>query len=151
MFVPCSAPLASGASGGTASCSCMVSAGILKTIQCVISVVAFGMCASGSCRMRTKAMVPLGGFIQRNAGDTPVEIFLGPPGGGVVAEQVYCVGILPPSLNHGLEITSVGPGGGGAGGAFPVGGGPCCAAAVRVAAIKAAKATIDRTIRIFIR
>src|ERR1700683_3925815 len=144
MFVPCSAPLASGASRGTASCSCMVSAGILKTIQCVISVVAFGMCASGSCRMRTKAMVPLGGFIQRNAGDTPVEIFLGPPGGGVVAEQVYCVGILPPSLNDALEITSVGPGGGGAGGAA------CCAAAERLAASTTAKTTIDRTISFFI-
>src|ERR1700683_2893825 len=108
-----------------------------------MSVVAFGMWASGSCRMRTKAAVPFGAFIQRKAGDTPVEIFLGPPGGGVVAEQVYCVGILPPSLNEGLEITSVGPG---AGGAFPAGGVPCCAAAVRVAAIMAAKATIDRTI-----
>jgi hypothetical protein len=95
--------------------------------------------------------VPFGAFIQRKAGDTPVEIFLGPPGGGVVAEQVYCVGILPPSLNDGLEITSVGPGGGGAGGAFPAGGVPCCTAAARLAAIKAAKATIDRTIRIFIR
>src|ERR1700733_1749576 len=118
----------------------MVSPGILKTIQCVISVVAFGTCASGSCRMRTKAMVPLGGFIQRNAGDTPVEMFLGRQGGGVVAEHVYCVGILAPSLNDGLEITSVGPGGGGAGGAA------CCAAAERPAASATAKTTIDRTI-----
>src|SRR5277367_2791463 len=117
MFVPCRAPFASGASGGTASGSCMVSAGILKTIQCVMSVVALGMCASGSCRIRTKATVPFGAFIQRRAGDTPVEMFLGPPGGGVVAEHVYCVGILAPSPNDGLEITSVGLGGGGAGGA----------------------------------
>jgi len=71
-------------------------------------------------------------------------------GGGVVAEQVYCVGILPPSLKDGLEMTSVGPGGGGAGGAFPAGGVPCCAAAVKPAAAKTARATIVRTIRIFI-
>jgi hypothetical protein len=101
--------------------------------------------------MRTKATVPFGAFIQRNAGDTPVEMFLGPPGGGVVAEQVYCAGILAPSLNDGLEITSVGPGGGGAGGAFPAGGVPCCAAAAKLAAMKTTRATIDRTIWIFIR
>src|ERR1700723_1119030 len=122
----------------------MVSPGILKTIQWVISVVAFGTCASGSCRISTKATVPLGGFIQRNAGDTPVEMFLGPPGGGVVAVQVYCAGILAPSLNDGLEITSVGPGGGGAGGAA------CCAPAERLAASTTAKPPIDRTISFFI-
>ncbi|MDR3721775.1 MAG: hypothetical protein P4L00_09265 [Candidatus Acidoferrales bacterium] len=96
--------------------------------------------------MRTKLIVPFGAFIHRSAGDTPVEMFLGPPGGGVVAEHVYCVGTRAPSPKDGLEIASVGPGGGGAGGAFPVGGFACCAAAARLAAITTAKPTIDRTI-----
>jgi hypothetical protein len=92
---------------------------MLNTTQCVMSVAALGICASGSCTIRTKLAVPFGAFIQRNAGDTPVEIFRGPPGGGVVAEHVYCIGTLMPSPKDGLEITSVGPGGGGAGGGFP--------------------------------
>lgn len=53
----------------------------------------------------------------------PVDMLRGPLGGGVVAAQVYCVGILLTSANDELQIRSDG-------GDPPGRGGACCAMAM---------------------
>src|SRR5579875_1704925 len=110
MFVPCNPPPGSSFSGATPSGSIVVLAGILNAIQCVISVAAFGMRASGSCRISTKLTVPFGTFFHCSSGEMPVEMCRGPPGGGSVAAHVYFTGIGETSANEVLDRNSDGPG-----------------------------------------
>jgi hypothetical protein len=75
--------------------------------------------------MSAKLTVPLGTFVHWSAGEMPVEMLRGPLGGGVVAAQVYFVGMVVRSAKDVLEISSDGGGpGGGVAGVFP-----CCAIA----------------------
>src|ERR1700722_4083995 len=129
VLVPCSPP-AAGPSGATFSGSCVASPAILKTSQCVMSVVALRTWPSGSCMMSTKLMVPLGGLTHCSSGEIPVEILRGPPGGGKVAVHVYFCGIGVTSVIDELEIIRGGEGG-------PAGGpaGACCAAVLSAAAV----------------
>src|ERR1700733_8304079 len=145
VLLPCRRA-AAGPSCATFSGSCVASPEILKASQCVMSVVALRMCASGSCTMSTKLTVPLGGLVHCNSGEIPVEILRGPPGGGKVAVQVYFCGIGVTSVIDVLEIIR-GGGGGPAGG--PAG---ACCAAVPIAAQPASSAgtTKRRAIEIFI-
>src|ERR1700691_2296260 len=129
VLLPCRPP-AAGPSCATFSGSCVVSQGVLKSSQCVMSVVALRMWASGSCTMSTKLVVPLGGLTHCSWGEIPVEILRGPPGGGKVAVQVYFCGIGVTSVIDVLEITS-----GGGGGPAGAGAGACCAAVLIAAAL----------------
>jgi len=91
--------------------------------------------------------VPFGTLAHCSAGEMPVEMFRGPLGGGVVAEQVYFVGIVVKSGNDELEISS--DGGGAGGGAVA---GACCAVADRAGTINdIAETTSRRTIEVLIR
>src|ERR1039458_611384 len=106
MFLPCMVPSGMGTSGGTPSASWVASPGILNTTQCGMSSKAFAMWASASCRINTKLAVPLGTLDHFNSGETPVDICMGPLGGGVVAEHVYLIGIVPPSVNAAIVSVS---------------------------------------------
>jgi hypothetical protein len=94
--------------------------------------------------INAKLAVPLGTFVHCNAGEIPVEMFRGPLGGGVVAEQVNLIGIVVRSANDGLDTSS--DGGGGGGGSV---GGACCAMTASVdAASNVASSTTRRTIAV---
>src|ERR1039457_2616472 len=108
MFLPCMVPSGMGTSGGTPSASWVASPGMLNTTQCGMSSKALAMWASASCRISTKLAVPLGTFDHFNSGETPVDICMGPLGGGVVAAHVYFSGIVPPSVNPAIVSVSGG-------------------------------------------